>query len=213
MLGDALRVGAGGVDDLDAAGGGGVDVDLIVADAVPAHDLELVAAIEERRVDDAAGADDERVGTDDLALQGRRIEGAGHPQLGRIPQDLQAGFVHGGQRKEDRAVFHRAARSSGFVKLDSIEGLYSELPSIRPRSSPFAGLPAGRSTLMPHRRRLDPLWAIILLAVVLRGAVMAGSRARLTIPTTTCRWRGRWPPATASCSREGPRPIGLRFTR
>jgi Dolichyl-phosphate-mannose-protein mannosyltransferase len=26
---------------------------------------------------------------------------------------------------------------------------------------------------MPHRRRLDPLWAIILLAVVLRGAVMA----------------------------------------
>ena len=84
MLGHALGVGAGRVDDLDAAGGRGFDVDLIVADAVPAHDLELVSAIEQGRVDDPAGTDDERIGTDDLALQSRRIEGARHPQLGRV---------------------------------------------------------------------------------------------------------------------------------
>ena len=90
MLGDALRVGAGGVHDLDAAGRRGVDVDLIVADAMPAHDPELLAAIEERGIDDAAGADDEAFGSDDLALQRRRIECAGHAQLGRFPEDARA---------------------------------------------------------------------------------------------------------------------------
>jgi 4-amino-4-deoxy-L-arabinose transferase-like glycosyltransferase len=37
----------------------------------------------------------------------------------------------------------------------------------------FAGHPVGRGSLMPYRTRLIPLWAIILLAVALRGAVMA----------------------------------------
>ena len=70
-----------------------------------------------------------------------------------------------------RAVIHRAARSPGFGELDSIEGLYSESPAFRPRSSHLRRTAGGfHRSLMPHRGRLDPLWAIILLAVVLRGA-------------------------------------------
>jgi Dolichyl-phosphate-mannose-protein mannosyltransferase len=64
----------------------------------------------------------------------------------------------------------------------SYEGLYNESPSIRPCSSPIAGLPAGRPTLMRHRVRLDPLWAVVLLSVALRGAVMVQKSAAFDDP-------------------------------
>ena len=99
VFGDALCVGAGGIDDLDAAGGGGAHVDLIVADAVPPDDFELVTAIKKSRVHDSAGTDDERTRIDDLALQGRRIKCTRHAKFGRLPQYYQARFVHGGERK------------------------------------------------------------------------------------------------------------------
>ena len=43
VLADALRVRPRRVDDLDAALGGGVDVDLVVADPVAADHLEVLA--------------------------------------------------------------------------------------------------------------------------------------------------------------------------
>ena len=79
MLNNALRVGAGRIYHLDAASRRGIDVDLIVTDPVTAHDPELSTSIEEGRVDNATGANDETFGAHHLALKGRRIEPAGHP--------------------------------------------------------------------------------------------------------------------------------------
>ncbi len=68
VLADALRVGPRSVDDLDSAGRRRVDVDLVVAHAVPSHDSEVLAAVQEGRIDDAGGPDDEPIDTDNLAL-------------------------------------------------------------------------------------------------------------------------------------------------
>ena len=61
----------------------------------------------------------------------------------------------------------------GLCKCDSIEGLYSDLLVFRAKSRSVADPPAGRDSLMANRGRLDPLWAIVVLAVALRVAVMA----------------------------------------
>ncbi len=126
VLGDTLCVGTWGIDNLDAAGRCGFDVDLIVAHAVPAHDLELLAAIEQRAIDDPPGPNDERFGLDDFTLQGRCVQGAGHAQLGRIAQDLQPGFVHGRKRKENRACLpSESSLQSKGLEIQSRSGDYT----------------------------------------------------------------------------------------
>ncbi len=86
MFSNTLRVRAWRIHDLDTASRRGIDIDLVVTDAVPPYDLEPVAPIKQVGVDDAAGANDEAFGFYHLALQGRRIEAAGHAQLRRGSQ-------------------------------------------------------------------------------------------------------------------------------
>ena len=62
VFGHALRVRPGRVDDLDAALGGGLDVDLVVAHAVPADHLQVGPLVQQRGVDDSAGPDDQGLG-------------------------------------------------------------------------------------------------------------------------------------------------------
>ena len=110
VLGDTLRVGSRSVHDLDAAGRRRLDVDLIVADSVPADDLEVLASVEERGIDDAPGADDERVGSVDLAMERGRIQGARPAEITRVPEELQARFMHARQREDVRTAFHGVSR-------------------------------------------------------------------------------------------------------
>src|SRR5437773_1550853 len=110
MLSNALRVGSRGVNDLDASRRGRLDVDLVIADAMPAHDLEVLAPIEERGIDHAARADDQRISSHNLALEGGRIQRTGHAELPRVAEEPQARFVHAGQGEDDWTAFHGGSR-------------------------------------------------------------------------------------------------------
>src|SRR5690606_5455440 len=60
-LGGRHVVRLGGVDDEDAAAAGGLQVDVVDADAAPAHDLEAFGALQELGVDAGPAAGDDRV--------------------------------------------------------------------------------------------------------------------------------------------------------
>ncbi len=62
MFGGGADVALGGVRDDDTVVGGGVDVDVVDADAGPADDDEFGGGLEQRPRDVRAGADDERIG-------------------------------------------------------------------------------------------------------------------------------------------------------
>ena len=80
--------------------------------------------------------------------------------------------MHRGQREEDRAFWHRTAHSQGFRKSTR----FSDYTVIERQFDHASSLCRSSSwTIQRHvaPRHLDPLWVIILLAIVLRGAVMA----------------------------------------
>ena len=62
IFGDSFNGCAGCVDDVDTALGGGVNVDIIDANAVATYDFEARCAIHYRTVDDAPGACENAVG-------------------------------------------------------------------------------------------------------------------------------------------------------
>ena len=54
------------------------------------------------RIDDAAGADDQGVGPDDLAPERRRIDAAGHPQLSGLAEQAHPRLVHRVHQQDQR---------------------------------------------------------------------------------------------------------------
>mmetsp|Transcript_11999 Transcript_11999/g.31770 ORF Transcript_11999/g.31770 Transcript_11999/m.31770 type:complete len:344 (+) Transcript_11999:1289-2320(+) len=83
VLGGGDAVAGGRVDDDDAALAGGVEVDVVDADAGAADDLEVGGGLEDLAGDGRRGADDDGVvGADDvLELLGREVVAAVHVEL------------------------------------------------------------------------------------------------------------------------------------
>ena len=106
VLADALRVGARRVDDLDAVGGRGGDVDVVEADPVAADDLQPLRPVQDLPVDPTGGSEDQAVDLADGLLESDEIRGAGGPDLDRLVQEAHPGLIHTGQHQNDGPLGH-----------------------------------------------------------------------------------------------------------
>ena len=96
VLADALRVRARRIEDLDSALGRGVDVDLVVADPVPADHLEVLA----RNPCSAASISPPvRMTRASASTTSHRsvsgFERGGDPEFGSFAQQVHPCFMHG----------------------------------------------------------------------------------------------------------------------
>ena len=81
VFGYGNHVGAGGVDDLNSAFGGGLNVDLVIAHAVPADHSKPGRGIHEGGIDGACRANDQGISVVNFAMENVGREGGGHPEF------------------------------------------------------------------------------------------------------------------------------------
>ena len=92
VLGCAVDVGGGRIDHENAAGRGGVDVDVVQADAGAGHDLEFRAGVEHFGVDGGGRAHQQRVGVGHRGQQLFAVGSVDPADLDLVPERSDGGF-------------------------------------------------------------------------------------------------------------------------
>src|SRR5699024_5868970 len=162
-LDDAAGVGEGGVEDDRPGLGGGIEVDLVRADAEGADDLELGSGLEHRAGHVRPGADADHVDALERGDQLRLVDGSG----ARL--DLEAGVDEG--------------LAGGVV--DVLEQQAVHVLQGMPAPTGAVGGPAMRNRRGCSGRRLARLWPCVYSE---SSAAWAGPRRRSTTAASTKGW-------------------------